>query len=127
MRWKKMNNLGTAQKLWEVDINQRVTFVSEMERRVLLEYFNRLKIQAETLIENIHSDNFFENLSYLIGIDRKLQLFFSFLNPRDFRIVDYDAERLIDLVEEDYQVYHHEQLSLEAYPLNKYSLLYEIH
>ncbi|UQF23762.1 hypothetical protein PML95_08575 [Vagococcus lutrae] len=126
MRWKKMNNLGTAQKLWEVDINQRVTFVSEMERRVLLEYFNRLKIQAETLIENIHSDNFFENLSYLIGIDRKLQLFFSFLNPRDFRIVDYDAERLIDLVEEDYQVYHHEQLSLEAYPLNKYSLLYEI-
>ncbi|GEQ60860.1 DUF7006 family protein [Vagococcus lutrae] len=121
-----MNNLGTAQKLWEVDINQRVTFVSEMERRVLLEYFNRLKIQAETLIENIHSDNFFENLSYLIGIDRKLQLFFSFLNPRDFRIVDYDAERLIDLVEEDYQVYHHEQLSLEAYPLNKYSLLYEI-
>lgn len=121
-----MNNLGTAQKLWEVDINQRVTFVSEMERRVLLEYFNRLKIQAETLIENIHSDNFFENLSYLIGIDRKLQLFFSFLNPRDFRIVDYDAERLIDLVEEDYEVYHHEQLSLEAYPLNKYSLLYEI-
>ncbi|QZN89320.1 hypothetical protein K5X77_03245 [Vagococcus lutrae] len=121
-----MNNLGTAQKLWEVDINQRVTFVSEMERRVLLEYFNRLKIQAETLIENIHSDNFFENLSYLIGIDRKLQLFFSFLNPKDFRIVDYDAERLIDLVEEDYQVYHHEQLSLEAYPLNKYSLLYEI-
>lgn len=126
MRWKKMNNLGTAQKLWEVDINQRVTFVSEMERRVLLEYFTRLKIQAETLIENIHSDNFFENLSYLIGIDRKLQLFFSFLNPKDFRIVDYDAERLIDLVEEDYQVYHHEQLSLEAYPLNKYSLLYEI-
>jgi len=121
-----MNNLGTAQKLWEVDINQRVTFVSEMERRVLLEYFNRLKIQAETLIENIHSDNFFENLSYLIGIDRKLQLLFSFLNPKDFRIVDYDAEKLIDLVEEDYQVYHHEQLSLEAYPLNKYSLLYEI-
>lgn len=113
-------------KLWDSNIHSITNFMVPLESEIIVNYFNEQKRQATNLLKAINMHNFDQSLASLIGIDRKLQLLLSFLNPRDFRIVDNDAQKLLELIEKDYKIYHYEQLSTDIYPLIKNSITYPI-
>lgn len=100
--------------------------MNEQIRQTIIHYFEALKSQGKKILEGLTIENYQEMLARLVGVDRKMQVLFSFLefNKKNPKVVE--AMDIVELVETDYVKYHWDQVLDLGDPYREKSLFYHI-
>lgn len=100
--------------------------MNEQIRQTIIHYFEALKSQGKKILEGLTIENYQEMLARLVGVDRKMQVLFSFLefNKKNPKVVE--AMDIVELVETDYVKYHWDQYSENSCDFMTKSLFYKV-
>ncbi|MBS7576940.1 MULTISPECIES: hypothetical protein [unclassified Enterococcus] len=111
------NNFNYQQK-WQIEVE-----VENSDAAILKNYNLTLLKELDTLIKEISSENFWEIIPKILGIDSKLNLLNFFLLESD---AVSNSKEIIEIIEKDYLSYNKELCGYRLNETPSYSLIFDI-